>query len=144
MATPWRPTAAIVIALLAVSVGGCGAPGNVFSVAAGDCFDDPEPGVNEISELPLVDCEEPHDNEVYAVVDLDDGDFPGDDAALRDAQDVCLDAFEPYVGASYATSELLATWIVPTEGSWSDGDRAVVCVLFGDGRLEGSMQDSGR
>ena len=137
-----RRSAGILVAAVAI---GCASPGNVFSVAPGDCFDDPDPGVDEISDVPLVDCQDPHDNEVYAVVELEDGDYPGDDVVLNRAQDICLDAFEPYVAEPYATSELFATWIVPTEGSWSDGDREVVCVLFDDdGPLEGSMQESGR
>ena len=131
--------------LVAAAAVGCASPGNVFSVAPGDCFDDPDTGVDEVSDVPLVDCEEPHDNEVYAVVELDDGDYPGDDVVLSQAQDICLDAFASYVSEPYTTSELFATWIVPTERSWSDGDREVVCVLFdGDGPLEGSMEGSGR
>ncbi|TVR36596.1 MAG: septum formation family protein [Nitriliruptor sp.] len=142
----WRQTGMRVAgSAVAVLVLGCSSPGNVFSVAPGDCFDDPDNAVDEISDVPLVDCEEPHDNEVYAVVELEDGDYPGDEAVLNRAQDTCLDAFEPYVSEPYATSELFATWLVPTEGSWSEGDREVVCVLFdADGPLEGSMQDSGR
>ncbi|MCA1782044.1 MAG: septum formation family protein [Intrasporangiaceae bacterium] len=124
---------------------GCSSPGNVFSVGPGDCFDDPDAAVDEISDVSLVACDEPHDNEVYAVAGLEDGDYPGDAAVLDRAQDICLDAFEPYVAEPYDTSQLFATWLVPTEGSWSDGDREVVCVLFdAEGPLEGSMRDRGR
>jgi hypothetical protein len=142
----WRRAGVALVGIVAVTMAvGCASPGNVFSVAPGDCFDDPDTAADEISDVELVDCDEPHDNEVYAVVELEDGDYPGDDVVLARAQDVCLDAFESYVSEPYATSELFATWIVPTQGSWSDGDREVVCVLFdGDGPLEGSMRDSGR
>lgn len=142
----WRLAGSrVAVALTVVASIGCASPGNVFSVDPGDCFDDPDTAADEISDVALVDCDDPHDNEVYAVAELEDGDYPGDEAVLTRAQDICLDAFEPYVAEPYATSELFATWIVPTEGSWSDGDRDVVCVLFdADGPLEGSMRDSGR
>jgi len=135
-----------VAAIVAVAASiGCASPGNVFSVDTGDCFDDPDAAGDEISDVALVDCEQRHDNEVYAVASIEQDDYPGDEAVLARARDLCLDAFEPYVATPYATSELFATWIVPTEGSWSDGDREVVCVLFdADGPLDRSMQDSGR
>ncbi len=140
-----RSVGGVAVAVAIVAAAGCSAPGNVFSLTAGDCFDDPDGAVDEVTDLPLVDCEEPHDNEVYAATELPDGDFPGPDQTLALAEDRCLPAFEPYVGQPYEASELFATWLVPTEGSWQDGDREIVCVLFDDpGPLKGSMEDSGR
>ena len=43
---------------------------------------------------------------------------------------ICLDEFEGYVGAPYATSAIYASMISPSEGSWADGDRTFTCVLF--------------
>lgn len=141
-ATP--PTGLIVAAMTAGAMA-CTSPGNVFSLEAGDCFDDPEDATETIADLPLVDCDVPHDNEVYAVVELPDGAFPGDDAVHQRAETGCLDAFEPYVDTPYEDSTLFATWLVPTERSWDDGDRAAVCVLFDpDGPLDTSMQGAGR
>lgn len=124
--------------------GGCASVGNVFRVSVGDCFDDPQDDASEIAELPLTDCDDPHDNEVYAVLKLPDGDFPGAAQVMRSAQDGCLDAFESAVGQSYERSALFATWILPTRASWQDGDRDVVCVLFADRPLQGSMVGTGR
>jgi hypothetical protein len=135
----WLTVTAMVLAI------GCSSPGNVGSVTAGDCFDDPAPRDDEVTDLPIVACDQPHDNEVYAVVELVNGEYPGDDTVLRRAEEGCLDAFEPYVGRAYAISELFATWLVPSEASWDHGDREAICVLFDEtGPLEGSMRASGR
>lgn len=135
----------IIAAAMTVGVAACSTPGNVFSLDVGDCFDDPDDASEAVADLPLVACDEPHDNEVYAVIELPDEAFPGDEAILERAETDCLGAFEPYVGTAYGDSTLFATWLVPTEASWSDGDREVVCVLFDrEGQLEASMRGAGR
>lgn len=140
-----RPSTGVIVATMIVGAVACASSGNVFSLDVGDCFDDPEGGSEAIADLPLVACDEPHDNEVYALVELPDEAFPGDEEILEVAAVDCLDAYEPYVGASYEDSTLFATWLVPTEASWDDGDRQVVCVLFDrEGPLTASMQGSGR
>ncbi len=118
--------------------------GNVFELAVGDCFDDTA-GDEQISDVPVVDCAQPHDNEVFHVFDVGDGDFPGDDALLAEAEAGCIPAFESYVGIEYASSRLDIFPITPTSGSWSGGDREIICALYDAelAKLEGSMQGTG-
>lgn len=90
--------------------------------------------------MPVVDCEEPHDNEVFALVDLPDGDFP-EDVADR-AQEICDgEAFTEYLGIPMVHrvpghpddgERVLGMTIYPTSETWADGDREVVCGLFRD------------
>ena len=138
-----RTTATAAACVLAVA--GCGlvGGGNVFELAVGDCFDDT--AGDEISDVPVVDCAEPHDNEVFHVFDVPDGDFPGEATLLQAAEVTCLPAFEDYVGTTVASSRLEVFPITPTEASWAGGDREIVCALYdGDlAELEGSMRDSG-
>lgn len=133
----------------AVVVAGC-SEGNVFSLDPGTCFDDvsqiTDEGGGEVEDVPIVDCDEPHDNEVFATFDLEGEDFPGDDAVATRAEQGCLDRFEAYVGRDYASSRFVATHLVPTEQSWEvRDDREVVCFLYDVdlARLEGSAQGSG-
>ncbi len=141
-----RVAVAVALSLAATVLVACGNDREeVFSLEVGDCFDDPDGSVDEVYEVPIVGCEEPHDNEVYAIHELANGDFPGDAEVAESAQMGCIERFAGYVGTPYAESELFATWLFPTEMSWGAGDREVICVLFAeDGPLEGSMQDSGR
>ena len=133
------------IALVAVALvaGACG-QGNVFSLEVGTCFDDPE-GFGEIADVPIVECSDPHDNEVYYLFDLPDGSFPGTDAVETQAIDGCLAAFEPFVGLEYQSSILEISWLTPTSQSWDAGDREIVCFLFNLNfdKLNGSMRGSG-
>lgn len=143
-------TLAVVTAVLALSAGGCSiaellrGDGNVFELAVGDCFDTAAAG-GEVSDVPIVDCSEPHDNEVFHTFEVEDGDYPGNEALVARAEEECIPAFADYVGTDYASSRLDIFPITPTEGSWSDGDREVICALYDLEleKLEGSMQDRG-
>jgi len=111
---------------------GCGGS-SVFRMEVGMCFDDEgEVGEErEISSVPTVRCEEPHDNEVFALVDLADGEFPVDVA--DQAQVICDgEVFTEYLGIPMLESEYSAMTIYPTAETWADGDREVVCALYRD------------
>jgi len=140
------PRAALATVIVLVMLVACGADdAGPFELQVGDCFDDPDDPVEQLIEVPLIGCEEPHDNQVFALFDLPDGDFPGDAEVADQARDGCLGRFEDYVGTPYADSELFAAWLPPTQGSWEAGDRQVVCVLFdADGQLVGSQQGAER
>jgi hypothetical protein len=121
----------IVLIALAVLVAACS--GNVFDLAIGDCFDDGDiavGGVEEVGDVPMVECAEPHDNEVYAVVTVDSDVFPGDIAIQSRADEVCHEAFEGFVGLDYQTSTLDFGWLVPTADTWEAGDRVVACFVY--------------
>ena len=65
---------------------------------------------------------------------------------FRSAADrVCLDAFEPYVGAGYVDTRLEIVHLRPTVASWARGDRRVICgvVYTGSAPLVGSVAGAG-
>ncbi len=119
---------------------------NVFDLAVGDCFDAPsDEDTFQVSSVPIVECSEPHDNEIYALFDMDDADdFPGDDAAVAAAEEGCLSRFEDFVGAPYETSIYYVGALWPSADTWADGDREIVCYVNlgeGNGQLEpGSVE----
>lgn len=140
-----RASALLAFVLLVSSVGAC-VTQSVFRLDVGTCYDNPPSGETEVGTIPVVDCSEAHDNEVYYVFDLPDGNYPGSTAIREVAADRCLEAFEPFVGIAYADSTLDVAWFVPTPGSW-DGrrDREVACSVFAVDRskLTGSAAGSG-
>ncbi len=73
-------------------------------------------------------CTREHDAEVFYVTSADDGDFPGEVELNKQAESVCIANFEDYVGSSYLSSSLDATWMIPTKDSWAHSDRAIVCL----------------
>lgn len=137
-------TRTVPTALLAVTAAGCfGGPGNVFSLDVGDCFDDPDTDSAEITDVEMVDCGSPHDNEVFATFDLPAIDYPGPDEVQAAGLVGCVERFEDYVGETVDASPLDATMLLPTELGWtSRDDREVICYLLdpGGAKLEGSMQ----
>lgn len=134
------------IATAALVLAACS--GNVFDLAAGDCFDDGDialgPDVEEVGDVPVVDCSEPHDNEVYAAAAVEGETFPGDQQVAEHADQVCHAAFEGFVGLDYESSVLDFGWLIPTSDSWEAGDRTVTCFIYRldldkvSGTLEGS------
>jgi hypothetical protein len=121
---------------------------DAFEVRVGDCYlDDGEVEDAELGEIFRVDavpCDEPHDNEVYAIFDLPDGEFPGQDELFRLADKGCHESFADFAGVGLYQTRLDLTYLFPTEQSWARGDREVVCVVFDPaGPLEGSLAGVG-
>jgi hypothetical protein len=129
---------------LLMSLSGC-VQNNVFELGVGDCFDDEESLSDGVSEGPIVNCSEPHDNEVYAVHEMSDTTYPGFDTTGERADDLCIDDFEPFVGTPYETSELDIGWLVPTDTSWANGDREIICFVYRVDldKMTGTMDGSG-
>ena len=103
-------------------------------LALGDCFSNP-PADEEQAQLTEVDvfpCDQPHEQEVYALTTLPAGEFPGEDAVDTEAQEFCSAEFEGYVGQAFGSSELEAAYIVPSLESWQYADdREIVCTVLG-------------
>jgi hypothetical protein len=96
-----------------------------------------------------VPCEQPHRAEVFGSLvhpAAEDVDWPGDLEVAGYAESECLARFVPAIGAPYESSVFDFTVLGPTEDSWNDGDRAIVCIAHGtDGLpLTGSVLGSAR
>lgn len=110
------------------------APVSPYALAEGDCFDAGELADDGslLVNLRVIECDEPHQAEVVAVEDLEaasDDAFPGDEARDASAQELCTPIVESFLGGPLAESSLLLLWLAPTEETWADGDREVVCVI---------------
>ena len=122
---------------------------DAFSMQVGDCFNDTEAlqSEDEISSVPATPCSEPHDNEVFAIYDVDLAEFPGQELMMERANEDCVAKFEAYVGRDYQSSELEVFAMAPSAESWvMRNDREVVCGLYHleSQKLTGSMQGSAR
>jgi len=120
---------------------------NVNDLEVGDCVEldiDSE----EVSTLPVVDCDEPHHAEVFLTAELfeDEDEFPRGESMVQRIDDTCAgDAFEQFVGTPYQESSLELYYAAPSRESWDQGDRTVVCFVIrpDGGTLERSVQGSG-
>ncbi|GAA2223221.1 septum formation family protein [Herbiconiux moechotypicola] len=112
---------------------------DVFTLSVGQCLNDTSG--TEVSEVPIVDCTDEHDFEVYEDFELTGDEFPGDDQVDSEADAGCLAAFDTFTGISYDSSVYGYTYFTPTEGSWTDGGDRLVSCLIGDpnGKTVGSL-----
>ncbi len=102
---------------------------SVFDLEAGDCFSTDS---DQLESVNVVDCEEPHEQEVFALFDHTAGDgepYPGDDELIEYADAECQPPFEDYVGHDYQTSIWYISSLTPSAETWADGDREIVCTL---------------
>ncbi|MBB4929688.1 hypothetical protein F4561_000508 [Lipingzhangella halophila] len=117
---------------------------DILGVSVGDCVNDDSMS-DEVTEMPTVDCAEPHDSEVIAVEELDgDRPYPGDSVVGTEASDICTGAaFEDYIGVPWIESIYETREYTPLEEGWEAGDYEVICVAYEPGTaLTGSIADS--
>ncbi len=101
-----------------------------FELRVGDCIDD-DVAAGEVLQVPVVDCDSEHTAEAYHSERLPDGDYPGPESVKSTAVETCLGSFEEFAGIDYDDSQRLDfAWYSPTEGSWSRGDREVLCLIM--------------
>ncbi len=100
-----------------------------FNVRVGDCFNDVSYD-EEVSSVPGVPCSQPHDNEAYAVFDVSVANYPEGDGMSELAFESCKKQFETYVGKDYESSSLDITTMFPSQQSWRENDREVICAVY--------------
>lgn len=118
----------------------------VLELEEGMCLNDiDQPLAQDLTEVPTVACEDPHESEVFAEVTIPGSDFPGIDDVQAQAIDQCQEEFRRFVGVEFTASTLNFHYYYPTESSWLVGDRSIYCVIFDPGRLtEGSLRGANR
>ncbi|MFV2198912.1 septum formation family protein [Nocardiopsis sp. LOL_012] len=142
-------------AAAALGLTGCGAltsllGGSAFQLEVGDCFIEEEvfdtSAQQEVTDVPLVDCAEPHDSEVFYNHDLEGDTFPGLESIDTETEEVCLgQAFTDFIGVEYLESEIFAGALRPTQQSWENlNDRRITCYVTVDEPVTGTLQGANR
>ncbi|MFV0524418.1 MAG: septum formation family protein [Acidimicrobiales bacterium] len=113
-------------------------------IEVGDCLRGFMVG-QDVSSVARVACQRPHEQEAYHQFDLPDGEFPGAESINSSSSAECTDAFEEFVGVPNEASRYGIFTLTPTQGSWSAGDRTVICLLGLDqGITTGSAAGTGQ
>ncbi|NIA25129.1 MAG: PDZ domain-containing protein [Gammaproteobacteria bacterium] len=97
----------------------------------GTCFDDE--GIDlDAGYITPVDCNQPHDNEVIAIIQFDSSEpWPGSDVLQEEADTECAGSvFEDYVGVTYNSSALYVESIPAPRGDWEMGMAYAICVAY--------------
>ncbi len=128
---------------------------SAYELRAGDCTNPPDEVGTEVGSVTVVPCDEPHTQEIFALVPYTDEDgevpdgrasFPGDEPLSSFSQAACIEPFSDYFDVDYVDSSLFITYLFPSVRSWDEeDDREIVCIaqttgepvsesLAGDGR----------
>jgi hypothetical protein len=101
---------------------------NIAYLAPGDCVNELHVVAEEVYDMPVVPCDKPHDGEVYAVFELPEGPYPGDEAVQEEISVRCDDDLRSFAGAR--SEKLDFTFFYPaTEQLWNES-RLVSCMAF--------------
>lgn len=116
----------------------------------GNCIDTAATsGQTTLYRVPVVPCTTAHGGEIYAETTAPDS-LAGNRStptqqALWDAADAyCYPQFAKFVGMRWAESELLYWPIAPSEASWAEGDRRILCVVESEQPVTGSLDGAER
>ncbi len=149
---PKKSRKGLIIALVAAAVvllGGLIAVGTIAyfvskdrvvatDLAIGDCLTDIPDG-SLVSVVPKVGCDEPHSGEVYAVLTMPDGAYPG--GTTIDAwQNRCPGELQSYSPDAMADESVGVFVLYPTAETWATGDRAITCIATTDDKRTGSVR----
>ncbi|MHB1521679.1 MAG: septum formation family protein [Ferrimicrobium sp.] len=119
---------------------------SVFKLSVGDCLVPPSKIQADLTTVTVVACTQPHTQQVFGLVRLPESSsasYPSMPQLDAQANGLCLDRFDRFVGVPYQRSKLFFTYMLPSVGSWSAGDRSVVCIVESvTGPLRRSVQGS--
>jgi hypothetical protein len=116
----------------------------------GDCFDTAATsGQTTLYRIPVVSCTTAHGGEIYAETTASDdlakdGETPSQQELWDAADAYCYPQFTKFVGMRWAKSELQYWPIAPSEQSWAEGDRRVLCVVESEEPVTGSLEGAQR
>jgi hypothetical protein len=107
-------------------------------IGVGDCLRE-IPGDTRVLTVRTVDCSESHAGEVFAVLEMPAGDFPGQ-AAIDAYAEKCSPALAGYSPAAMTDDSVQMYVLYPTAETWAQGDRAVTCIATLDPPRTGSLK----
>lgn len=106
------------------------------NLAVGDCMNVDD--INDTEEvrfgtIPVIDCAEPHDGEVYFVGNLNPNrsrEYPGEVDLAIEVEGLCTAKFAAFIGVSYVESEFEIYYLMPLKPSWRLDHGAYTCVVY--------------
>jgi len=108
-------------------------------VKVGDCLKE-IPGSTRVMTVDTVGCDQAHAGEVFAVLLMPDGRFPGQ-PAIEEYQNKCEPELALYAPNAITDDSVQLYVLYPTAETWGQGDRAVTCIATLDPPRTGSLKD---
>lgn len=109
------------------------------NMAVGDCITE-LPTDTRVMTLPTTECSQEHAGEVYAVIDMPDGDYPGQ-SKIDEYQNRCPDELLTIAPDAVDDDSIGIYVLYPTPETWKQNDRAITCIATFDPKRTGSIQE---
>ncbi|MDX1887752.1 DUF4190 domain-containing protein [Mycolicibacterium sp. 120270] len=107
-------------------------------VKSGDCLTE-LPASGLVMTVDTAPCSEPHTGEIFSVMTMPDGDFPGT-FAIEEYQNRCAPELAEYSPAAAEDPDVGLFVLYPSEDSWEQGDRSVTCIATTDTPRTGPLK----
>jgi len=107
-------------------------------VKVGDCLKE-IPSSARVTTVETIGCDQTHAGEVYTVLLMPEGDYPGM-SAIEKYQDKCEPELADYSPTALTDDSVRMYVLYPTEETWKQGDRAVTCIATLDPPRTGSIK----
>ncbi|WP_159623094.1 septum formation family protein [Ruania rhizosphaerae] len=103
-------------------------PGAVseFDLTVGQCLDAYELGD---PEMPLADCADPHQFEVFAQEESAEEDYPGEEEMTTAGDEFCRESLLAELPEDLDTTPVVYRTISPSPETWETGDRRLTCIV---------------
>lgn len=110
------------------------------SIKTGDCIaDTPADGAN-VTRLPKVSCDDPHEGEVYAMIRVTGDTFPGQTAMQSEYEQRCVSELDSYAPDAANDPKISSFLLYPSRETWDAGDRDVACIAITNDKRTGSIK----
>lgn len=107
------------------------------SMKVGDCITD-LPSDTRVLTLPTTDCAQEHAGEVYAVIEMPEGDYPGQ-SKIDEYQNRCPAELLAVAPDAIEDDSVGIYVLYPTPETWQQDDRAITCIATFDPKRTGSL-----
>ena len=107
-------------------------------VKAGDCLKE-LPASGLVITVDTAACGEPHTGEIFSVMKMPEGDFPGQ-FAIEEYQNKCAPELAKYSPEAAEDPDVGLFVLYPSEDSWGQGDRTVTCIATTDSPRSGTLK----
>jgi hypothetical protein len=104
---------------------------NVFSLTAGQCFQNPPASqtVLGITYVAVVSCTTPHNAQVFVQFSAKGTSYPGSAALKQQSDTGCHKAISKNVKKSRIKNSMTLRYLYPLASAWAQGHRTITCLI---------------
>lgn len=98
-------------------------------LVVGSCISDANATTGDVTTFDAVECDKPHDGEVYTIIKLAGEKYPGLKFVTAKGQRGCRARLRRQLTAKAYKDKLLGyKYVYPTKQSWAQADREITCL----------------